>query len=115
MRIIALSTLREFWGKHPDVERPLKAWYAVTSRAQWKNPGDVKQDYPAASILENNRVVFNINAAPAAIRWPTAAQSVVAIARTLLSTSPIRSSGTGSNTPWVTAGSTAICSAAGSG
>lgn len=60
MRIIALSTLREFWEKHPDAERPLKAWQAVTSHAQWKNPGDVKKDYLSASILENNRVVFNI-------------------------------------------------------
>ncbi|MFO1433474.1 MAG: type II toxin-antitoxin system HigB family toxin [Candidatus Competibacteraceae bacterium] len=60
MRIVALSTLKDFWEKHPDAERPLKAWYAVTSRAQWKSPGDVKQNYPAASILENNRVVFNI-------------------------------------------------------
>ena len=60
MRIIALSRLREFWENHPDAERPLKAWYAMASRAQWKNPGHVKQDYPTASILENNRIVFNI-------------------------------------------------------
>ena len=60
MHIIALSTLREFWENHPDAERPLKAWYAIASRAQWKNPGHVKQDYPTASILENNRIVFNI-------------------------------------------------------
>ena len=60
MRIIALNTLKDFWQKHPDAEQPLKAWYAVASRAQWMSPADVKKDYASASIIERNRVVFNI-------------------------------------------------------
>ena len=27
MRIIAKSTLRAFWRRHPDAEEPLLAWY----------------------------------------------------------------------------------------
>ncbi len=27
MRVIAVSTLRAFWERHPDAEQPLKAWY----------------------------------------------------------------------------------------
>ena len=27
MRIIAKSTLRNFWEKYPDAEQPLKAWH----------------------------------------------------------------------------------------
>jgi len=60
MRIIALNTLKDFWQKHPDAEQPLKAWYAVASRAQWMSPAAVKKDYASASIIESNRVVFNI-------------------------------------------------------
>ena len=30
------------------------------SRAQWRNPEDVKTAYPKASILKAGRVVFNI-------------------------------------------------------
>lgn len=28
--------------------------------ATWKNPNEIKRKYPSASILEDNRIVFNI-------------------------------------------------------
>ena len=60
MRIISRRTLREFWAKHPDAEQPLQAWYANAKHADWKTPSDVKATYQNASIVANNRVVFNI-------------------------------------------------------
>ena len=60
MRIIAVSTLRQFWLKYPDSREPLAAWVAVVSRAAWLQPADVKMQYQNASILKNRRVVFNI-------------------------------------------------------
>ena len=60
MRIISRRALREFWVKHPDTEQPLRAWYANVKRADWKTPSDVKATYRNASIIENNRVVFNV-------------------------------------------------------
>ena len=60
MRVIAKSTLREFWGKHADCEQQLKAWYQETEKANWKSFNELKKEYPAASILNDNRVVFNI-------------------------------------------------------
>jgi mRNA interferase HigB len=60
MRVIAISTLRAFWEKHPDAQTPLRAWYALASRAQWKSPADIKQAYRNASFTTNNRVVFNV-------------------------------------------------------
>ena len=27
----------------------------------WKGPGDTKREYPGASILSDNRIVFSIN------------------------------------------------------
>ena len=60
MRIIAISTLRAFWTKHPDAQTPLKAWYALASRARWKSPSDIKEAYRNASFTANKRVVFNI-------------------------------------------------------
>lgn len=59
-RIIAKSTLRQFWEQHPDVEQYLKTWYATAKNADWKSPNDMKESYASASILRNNRVVFNI-------------------------------------------------------
>jgi mRNA interferase HigB len=37
-----------------------EAWLDIVSRAQWRNPEDVKASYPKASILKASRVVFNI-------------------------------------------------------
>lgn len=60
MRVIALSTLRGFWEKHPDAETPLRAWHALASRADWKTPTDIKAAYRNASFVADRRVVFNI-------------------------------------------------------
>ena len=60
MRIIARRTLRDFWARHPDAERPLRARFAEARRADWRGPADVKARYPSASLLADNRVVFNI-------------------------------------------------------
>ena len=60
MRIIAKKLLREFWKTHADSEHQLKSWFQETSDVEWKNPNDVKKDYPSASILTDNRIVFNI-------------------------------------------------------
>jgi mRNA interferase HigB len=60
MRIISRSTLRAFWGKHADAEQTLRAWFKFASAADWTSPAAVKRDYASASILEDNRVCFNI-------------------------------------------------------
>jgi len=52
--------LIDFWQNHPDAEQPLRAWYAETKKAKWRTPADVKSLNRNASILPNNRVVFNI-------------------------------------------------------
>lgn len=60
MRLITRKTLKEFWNRHPDAEQPLKAWFKFAKKADWKTPAEVKADYRNASILEDNRVCFNI-------------------------------------------------------
>ena len=60
MRVIAVSTLRGFWERHPDAEQPLKAWLQETIHAEWRHPSDLKLQFRSASVLKNRRVVFNI-------------------------------------------------------
>ena len=60
MRILSRSTLRKFWETHPDVEEALKTWYYEASHANWQSPVDVKAADVSASIIANNRAVFNI-------------------------------------------------------
>jgi mRNA interferase HigB len=60
MRIIARKTLRDFWERHPDAEEALQAWYHDARHATWSTPVEIRQRYANASIIGNNRVVFNI-------------------------------------------------------
>ena len=60
MRIIAKKILREFWDVHPDCEQQLKAWFYETSKSEWTKPNDIKTEYPSASFLADNRVMFNV-------------------------------------------------------
>lgn len=60
LRIIAKRTLREYWEINPDCEQHLKTWYETAKKANWKNSNDVKATYKNASVLKNNRIVFNI-------------------------------------------------------
>ena len=60
MRIIAKKTLREFWKRHPDAERPLLAWYREVKKEDWEIPASIKEKYRNASIIGGNRAVFDI-------------------------------------------------------
>ncbi len=60
MRVISRKALREFWIKHPDSEQRLKSWYREMVKSSWKYINDLKAEYPSASILKNNKIVFNI-------------------------------------------------------
>ena len=55
-----MRTLREYWNRQADVRAPLEAWYDFIHHARWNSPADVKRDFRSASILGDNRVVFNI-------------------------------------------------------
>jgi len=62
MRIIAVSTLREFWSRpgRRDAEQPLRAWVHIVKSAEWSNPTDVKKMFRSADIVANDRVIFDI-------------------------------------------------------
>ena len=60
VRVIAKRTLRDFWEKHADCEEQLKSWYRETEKSEWTNTNELKNDYPSASILKDNRIVYNI-------------------------------------------------------
>jgi len=56
MRVIAKSRLRRFWESNPKYRDAKKQMTA----AKWSTPHKLKADLRNASILKNNRVVFNI-------------------------------------------------------
>ena len=52
--------MKDFWKRRGDAEQPLRAWFKEAKEATWQSPMDIKARYASASILPNNRVVFNI-------------------------------------------------------
>lgn len=60
MRIIAKRTLREFWKRHPKAKGPLEAWHQEVAQADWATPLSMKAQFRSASVLQDNRVAFNI-------------------------------------------------------
>jgi len=62
VHVIKRKTLVEFFQRPRfcDAPGPLEAWHYEAKHAQWASPADVKAQYRSASILKDNRVVFNI-------------------------------------------------------
>jgi mRNA interferase HigB len=66
MRIIARSTLLAFVqslaGQKDQlaVKAALDAWFAEARKARWKNAADIKRMYATASIVNAERIVFNV-------------------------------------------------------
>ncbi|PHS67297.1 MAG: addiction module toxin RelE [Flavobacterium sp.] len=60
MRVIAKRTIRNFWIKHADSEQQLTSWYRETEKAEWSSINELKTEYPNASILKDNKIIFNI-------------------------------------------------------
>jgi mRNA interferase HigB len=60
MHVISKSTLKKFWLKNPDSELPLQNWHKLVSEAKWETPAELKTDIKSASLVGDNRFVFNI-------------------------------------------------------
>jgi mRNA interferase HigB len=60
MNIYNESTIKAFVKTFPDSNKALNLWYHDVTSKRWKNPNEVKKDFASASIIGNNRVVFNI-------------------------------------------------------
>jgi len=62
VKVIAWPTLIKFYSRPNcgDAEQPLNTWYHEAKRANWRSWADIKEKYRSASILKDNRVVFNI-------------------------------------------------------
>lgn len=62
MRIISKRVLIDFYSnpQYSDAKTPIEAWYSEAKITTWQDPSEIKSSYRNASILKNNRVVFNI-------------------------------------------------------
>ena len=60
MRVIAISTLKKFWEKHPDAQLSLQEWYVKVNHVSWSSFADMRKDFNSADYVGNQRYVFNV-------------------------------------------------------
>jgi len=60
MKILVKKTILYYISKYPTAQTSLLIWYTEFSKQEFTNFNELKKVYGNASIVNNNRVVFNI-------------------------------------------------------
>jgi len=60
MRIFNRSAIEHYARSYAPAREALRAWYSEAVAASWASPEEIKRQFPKASVIANNRVVFNI-------------------------------------------------------
>lgn len=60
MRIFNRSAIEHYGVLHAPAREAPRSWYAEACKARWHSPEALKAQYPKASIIALNRVVFDI-------------------------------------------------------
>lgn len=58
--VIARRTLIRYVGMHPSSSSALYRWYEIIEKSTFRNFNELKAVFPDASIVGDDRVVFNI-------------------------------------------------------
>lgn len=61
MRIVTKRTIHVLAERYPLARKSLFDWFRVADGAEWTTPHDVKATFAKASIVNHERVVFNIH------------------------------------------------------
>ena len=83
MRVLGKKLLEDFKERHADARSHVDAWICEVEEAEWQSPHDIKAQYATASLLAENRVVFNLKGnsyrLDAKVSYPTQVVLVVRI------------------------------------
>ena len=60
MKILVKKTILYYIKKYPMAETQLLIWYNEFSKHEFNNFNEIKNVYGNASVVNNNRIVFNI-------------------------------------------------------
>ncbi len=60
MDVVGREVLEDFKLRHPDAQSQVDAWLLEAEETRWDTPHSVTKRYSTASILSENRVVFNV-------------------------------------------------------
>jgi len=60
VNVVNRQTLKNYCLIHADACAALETWYKVAKKASWSNFNEVKEFYPSADQVADDRMVFNI-------------------------------------------------------
>lgn len=60
MKLIGKQVLHEFKEKHSDARAQIESWMSEIEFAEWVMPLHIKRQYPKASLLKQQNVIFDI-------------------------------------------------------
>lgn len=60
MRVIARSTLADFWSRHPEAKPAMERWHTIARAARWASMDDVQRAAPKAKVLNGQRARFEV-------------------------------------------------------
>lgn len=60
MKVVGLNHIEEFCRRYADARSQIASWLQEVEDANWQTPSEIKERYPHASFLADNRVVFNV-------------------------------------------------------
>jgi mRNA interferase HigB len=60
MRIIARSTVVDFWVTHPETRAALTHWLAVAKASSWPDTNALRATFSKAKVLNGERVRFEV-------------------------------------------------------
>ncbi|MDB4539491.1 type II toxin-antitoxin system HigB family toxin [Saprospiraceae bacterium] len=60
MRIIAKSTLKNYWEQNPDCKQALLSWYKVARQSRWQKVSEIKNHFGTCKNIGKDRIIFKI-------------------------------------------------------
>ena len=60
MVIISHKAIREFIVTHPKLQTAVERWYAITTKANWKDFSDIKKQFNSVDAVGDGLFVFNV-------------------------------------------------------
>jgi mRNA interferase HigB len=60
MRVVAHSTIVDYYTANTGVKNALEEWYNIVRKAEWNCFADIKATFNSVDAISNRRFVFNI-------------------------------------------------------
>jgi mRNA interferase HigB len=60
MRLIAKSTLVEFYAVHPETKSAIERWHSLVKNGTWNSSAEIQAAFSNAVVLNGERVRFEI-------------------------------------------------------